>query len=293
MNNKLKQLQSLPLNAKITLTENRIREFYDKMNGNIYVAFSGGKDSTVLLDLVRSCYSKTPAVFVNTGLEYPDVVDFVRTVENVIWLKPKINFKEVINKYGYPIISKQQSQYIYQYRNAKSEKTKELRLNGINGNYKISEKWKFLLDTNIKISDKCCDIMKKEPFKIFNKTSKLFPIVGTMACESNQRELLYNQYGCNNFKAKTPISKPISVWLEQDIWDYIKLKKISYASIYDKGWDRTGCMFCMFGVHLEKGQNRFERMKDFYPKQYDFCMNNLNIKDILRTILKKYENEEN
>lgn len=52
----LKQRQSLPLEAKVQLTKIRIRSWYDYWKGNVYVAFSGGKDSTVLLDIVRSMY---------------------------------------------------------------------------------------------------------------------------------------------------------------------------------------------------------------------------------------------
>ena len=83
----LKQRQALPLDAKIEMSKRRIREWYDGMDGLIYVSFSGGKDSTVLLHLVRSIYPDTPAVFLNTGLEFPEIVRFVRKMENVTWLK--------------------------------------------------------------------------------------------------------------------------------------------------------------------------------------------------------------
>lgn len=68
----------------------------------MYVSFSGGKDSTVLLDLVRSEYPNVKAVFVDTGLEYPEIRSFVKTFDNVEILKPKKNFKQVIQEYGYP-----------------------------------------------------------------------------------------------------------------------------------------------------------------------------------------------
>ena len=73
----------------------------------IYNSFSGGKDSTVLLDLVRRVFPDCPAVFIDTGLEYPELRDFVKTIDNVVWLKPEMNFKKVIETYGYPIISKE------------------------------------------------------------------------------------------------------------------------------------------------------------------------------------------
>lgn len=60
--NFLKQRQSLPLHLKVELSKNRIKQFYEHFDGNVYVSFSGGKDSTVLLHLVRSLYPEVPAV---------------------------------------------------------------------------------------------------------------------------------------------------------------------------------------------------------------------------------------
>jgi len=82
----LKQRQGLPLEAKIIFSQKRIREWHDHWLGQTYIAFSGGKDSTVLLDLVRELYPETPAVFCDTGLEYPEIKDFVKTIPNVIWV---------------------------------------------------------------------------------------------------------------------------------------------------------------------------------------------------------------
>ena len=104
----LRQRQALPLEIKVRMTQQRIREWINEFGvEGVYVSFSGGKDSTVLLHLVRELYPNVPAVFVDTGLEYPEIRDFVKKFDNVTWLKPKMNFKQVINKYGYPFISKE------------------------------------------------------------------------------------------------------------------------------------------------------------------------------------------
>lgn len=104
------QKQSLPLSIKILMTQRRIREWVTEFGEDgVYVSFSGGKDSTVLLHLVRQMYPNITAVFVDTGLEYPEIRDFVKTFDNVVWLKPKKNFKQVITDYGYPFISKEVS----------------------------------------------------------------------------------------------------------------------------------------------------------------------------------------
>ena len=104
-------MQKLPLEVKIRMTNQRIRDWVNEFGvDGVYVSFSGGKDSTVLLDLVRKLYPEVPAVFVDTGLEYPEIRDFVKTFENVVWLKPEMNFKQVVMKYGYPFFSKEISQ---------------------------------------------------------------------------------------------------------------------------------------------------------------------------------------
>lgn len=79
----IRQKQSLPLEAKIIMAQERIRQWDLFTDGDMYVSYSGCKDSTVLLHLVRSIYPNVPAVFVNTGLEYPEIVRFVRQAENV------------------------------------------------------------------------------------------------------------------------------------------------------------------------------------------------------------------
>ena len=110
----LYQMQALPLSAKIRMTEYRIREWVDCYGEDgIYISFSGGKDSTVLLDMVRKSYPGVPAVYVDTGLEYPEIRTFVKQQENVEILRPKMNFREIIEKYGYPFIGKEVAGCVY------------------------------------------------------------------------------------------------------------------------------------------------------------------------------------
>ena len=104
----LQQWQGLPLSVKVAMTKERIRNWINYYGEEgVYISFSGGKDSTVLLHLVREDYPDIPAVFCDTGLEYPEIREFVKTFENVVWLKPKMNFRQVIERWGYPFISKE------------------------------------------------------------------------------------------------------------------------------------------------------------------------------------------
>lgn len=266
----LKQRQSNPIEVKIIMTEIRVRQWYEAYDGQVYISFSGGKDSTVLLHLVRSIYPDVPAVFVDTGLEFPEIREFVKTIDNVIWLKPKMHFKEVIAKHGYPVISKEVSETIDQCRKGYKSRFKK-----IDPNYEGSFgclNWAFLMDAPFKISNLCCNTMKKSPVKSFEKKHKLKPFIGTMASESALRRLSWQKHGCNGFNSTRPISQPLSFWLESDIWEYIKTHNIPYSKIYDMGYERTGCMFCMFGCHLDKQPNRFQRMAQTHPKQYEYCI---------------------
>lgn len=282
--------QCLPLAAKVILSQQRIREWYEYWKGEVYVSFSGGKDSTVLLHLVRSLYPKVAAVFIDTGLEYPEVRDFVKTIENVIWLKPKMPFSEVIKKYGYPVVSKETAQKIYEVRTTHSSKLKEKRLHGgSNGNGKLPIKWQFLIDTDFLISDRCCAIMKKSPAHTYEKESGKVPFVGTMAADSRLRLMAYQKTGCNAFEGNRPRSTPLGFWTEQDVWEYLRGGSVPYSKIYDMGYSRTGCMFCMFGVHLEKDENRFQRMAHTHPRQWAYCIQHLGCGKVLDILGVKYE----
>ena len=110
----LQELQGYPLSIKIQLTKQRLREWVGHFGvDGVHISFSGGKDSTVLLHIAREMYPDIKAVFVDTGLEYPEIREFVKTFDNVDWLKPKYTFRQVIEKYGYPVISKEVSERVY------------------------------------------------------------------------------------------------------------------------------------------------------------------------------------
>lgn len=332
-NDQLKQLQALPLNIKIRKTEQRIREWYEHWEGNVYVAFSGGKDSTVLLDMVRNIYGDVPAVFVDTGLEFPEVKRFVKTWDNVEILKPKYSFKDILTKYGYPIGSKEVAgaiegarKYIYNTKSTKHKianeldyittyikhnilhETQTLKLQDSPLNFRIAtvlgildknailswhikpyqfsaynkRRYKYLLDSDFKISDKCCYHMKKSPMDKYMHNTNRKPYIGTLAEESNARYNAWIKHGCNTYRSH-PSSAPLSFWTEQDIWQYLMQNQIKICDVYgdiinDKeeytctGHKRTGCVFCGFGCHLEHHPNRFEKLNQTHSKLYDYCM---------------------
>lgn len=272
----LKLLQGLPTVVKVRYSQEKIREWYEHWDGQVYVSFSGGKDSTVLLHLVRQIYPEVPAVFVDTGLEFPEIREFVKTVENVVWLKPKMNFKEVLEKYGYPVVSKETAQRISECRTTKSEKLRAIRI--AKGAHGIPQKWRFLLNAPFSISHKCCDKLKKDPVKRYESCEKRRPISGEMAGESDARLQKYVKHGCNGFSAVRPVSRPLSIWTEQDVWNCLKCG-IPYSKIYDMGYTRTGCVFCMFGLQFDP--DRFVRLEQTHPQLHSYCMSQLKMREVL------------
>lgn len=182
----LKTMQSWSLERKIQVTQTRIIEWFRYWYlDNCSVSFSGGIDSTVLLDITArvwknySLFSKLKVVFIDTGLEYPEIKKFVKDfckwieekhgIEIDLWiLYPEMNFKEVIETYGYPIISKEVSGGIYEIRNTISKPDYDGKITyrmkqfqGMNSKYFDRSKYNFLFDAPFKISSTCCDVMKK------------------------------------------------------------------------------------------------------------------------------------
>lgn len=329
----LAQMQSLPLEVKIQMTKERIEAWYNSWckfeiediktgktrevtidcrefdaeppmketeciksfyRGQVYVSFSGGKDSTVLKHIVDSMYDDVPALFVNTGLEYPEIQKFAMSQKNVITVRPEMRFDEVVKTYGYPIVSKEVSKRIVEYHNAEKKGNLEnslaykefngLRNKNTGGSFFNKEKWNFLVDAPFGISPRCCDVMKKKPAKKYEKETGRKAIIGTMASESFARKKVWLQNGCNAFESVRPTSQPLSFWTEQDILEYIKKYNVPYCSavygdiieengkLKTTGRDRTGCLFCAFGISQDGKINRFQRLKETHPRQYEYCI---------------------
>ena len=287
----LKRMQEMSLEDKITRTKLLIKEWYEYFDGKVAISFSGGKDSTVLLHIARQIYPDIPAVYFDTGLEYPEIREHVKTFDNVEWIKPKKNFKQIILEYGYPCVSKEVSQKIYEFKHTKSDKLKDRYLNGVidkNGKLnlrtRIPLKWRYLIDAPFDITHKCCYFMKKSLSHQYEKKNNVKMIVATTTEESALRTTSWILYGCNAFNSKKQQSRPMSFWTEQDVLKYIKEYNVPIAKVYGDvlidengkykttGVDRTGCMFCMYGVQYEESPNRFEKMKITHPKQYEWCM---------------------
>lgn len=281
--------------------------FYHRMDGKVYLNFSGGKDSTVLKFFIDRWskmhgYDKVRCLFNDTTNEHKEVLDFVKSFgDEVEWTRPKMTFAQTLVKYGYPVISKVQAMAISRYQNTKREDQKIYRLTGVKADGTIgkvgviSKKWQFVIDAPFKVTNRCCDILKKEPIKRFEKETGLRPITGVMSTESNQRKLQYlKNGGCNIWKEGKEMCNPLSLFTEKDIWDCIEKFNIKICSIYYdqiingekvSGEKRTGCAYCAFGAQCESNKdNRFTRLHKREPKRYKSMMDKLGYREVLNFI---------
>lgn len=312
---RLRELQALPLERKIQITQTRIIEWYLRYEGKVYISFSGGKDSTVLLDLARRAFPDIPAIYVNTGLEYPEIRKFALEQKNVTEIRPRwgragkwhgkkkddiVLFKQVIETHGYPVISKEVSDCIEKGRKGSTTRRAKLHGKALDKNGNISayncEKYLPMYYLPVKIGASCCDYMKKFPTLRYETQTGTHPLLGMLAEESRKRTSAWIKTGCNAFSAKRPESNPMAFWTEQDVLRYIKNYNITICSVYGDvvsddtngfeyfqsfdpkaqlyctGCQRTGCIFCAYGCHLEKGETRFRRLAKTHPRQYEYCI---------------------
>ena len=307
-NKDLQELINRDWQDKVGLTIAKLMEFYVRTEGNCYLSCSGGADSMVLYDICKKVEQmngwKFKVVFSDTGLEEPTVRATALSIPEVTVVRPEMSFLEVLTKKGYPLVSKEVSECVVQARRCLDNPNREryiYRLEKILGTAKQKdgskslynkEKYKPLINAPFRISNECCSIMKKKPLaKVKEK-----PIIATMTEESENRKTAWLKTGCNSFEGKVA-SRPMSFWTKQDVLNYIKYYDLKMADCYgevipvDKennptfeeikdhymfsGVQRTGCIFCMFGSHLDTqkgGISRFELLRRTQPQLFDYCM---------------------
>lgn len=286
------EIRTAGVEAKVILAKVKIKQWLEHWKGNVYVSFSGGLDSTVLLDIARQVDPGIPGVFCDSGQEYPEIREFVRGKENVEWIRPEKNFRAVLEECGLPLISKRVSKQvrILQEKKPGTEATQYLYATGTrsDGEYerrsKLPRKWQFLVESDIKVSEKCCEHLRKQPFRLYQKRTGRMPMIGIRRDEGGERGVQKTE--CNTYGARHGRSAPLLHWTDDDVWNYVRETRLEYCCLYDRGERRTGCMFCAFGAHLEQrdGDNRFERMATSHPKQWRYFMEKLGLKEKLEII---------
>ena len=274
----LYERQKWTLAQKIDHSLGTIDQFIAKMDRKVYLAFSGGKDSTVLMHLCEIIKKDILCVFVNTGCEYLDIIRFVHECQkdghNIKIIRPEYKPREVWEKYGFPIISKRVANGVRRVRLNPNNKTSKLVLGELDSDtiFTLPYKWRYLINEPYDTSDMCCQKLKKDPSYKFQKEFGLYPILGIMASESQLREKAYIRRGGCNVWGENANSHPLSIWTDDDIWQFIRENNIKIADIYNKGARRTGCVACGFGCQF-KNDTRLQLLYDLYPKYYEMVMN--------------------
>lgn len=249
---------------------------------SFYISFSGGKDSTVLHELIDMAIpgNKIPRVYCNTGIEYQAIVDFVKekqaTDERIIIIQPKKNIKETLETYGYPFKSKAHSSL--QNLFSRSGKTMSV-LAYIDENPQKS--WsrtkacpkvlKYQFEPRfdrLKISDKCCTKLKEEPLREWQKSNKKnIAIIGIRSAEGGRRSnAVCLAFKDNKLKAFQPLAPVTDEWAD---W-VIKEHSIKLCKLYEPPYNfhRTGCKGCPFAINLQEELNTLD---EFFPAERKQC----------------------
>ncbi len=250
-----------------------INELYDLEN-NAYVSFSGGKDSLVaslLLDIAIP-NNNIPRVFINTGIEYAEIRQFVvleaSNDKRVTVLHSKVNIKKMLETDGYPFKSKQHSHNVAIYQHIGMSRTNIMYLGKAEKNNFLCPKkleYQFKPDFKIKISDKCCYRLKKEIAAKYEKESgRKICITGMRTAEGGYRNYQTNCAIFENEKLKK--FHPLKPCNDDFIEWFLQEKKYPTCNLYKPPFNfkRTGCLGCPFNVELRQ---ELETLLKFSPKQ--------------------------
>ena len=251
---------------------------------NFYISFSGGKDSTIVHHLVDMAIpdNQIPRVFINTGIEYLDMVKHVKELakndKRIVICNSGVHITKMLKKYGYPFKSKTHAHVVRIYQNSGIGKNVKAYLygtkkNGEKSSVKCPKKliYQFTEENKLKISDRCCDKLKKEVAKRYQRENGIdIPIIALRMAEGGQRK---RQNGCvvfdrdNRVKKFKPINPCTDEWCDWFIEKHnIKLCKLYYPPFNFK---RTGCAGCPFALDL---QDQLNIMKELLPIDYKRSM---------------------
>lgn len=301
-------MQNLPHDVKVRRAEMRVNEFISEMEKrgcNAHVSV-GGLDSITLLLFIRRMGIDIPAISVS-GVEDKSIQEIHKSlgVERLKSYKTKV---EVLNKLGFPVISKRIAGKIDLLQHP-SEDNKTVRHAIITGEcgaqghfaknsrMKLPQKWLNLFagmaneeygtyykEAPFKVSNKCCYYLKEKPCDDWAKEHNSWPFLGMMASEGGQREEALIDHGCNYYGKTVMRSAPFAPFLRQDILQlaldldvpvpkiYGEIKRKQDGTLYTTGAQRTGCSMCGFGIHMEKRPHRFDRLRVRNPQEWHFWM---------------------
>ena len=256
---------------------------YDLEN-NAYLSFSGGKDSTILHHLLDMALpnNKIPRVFIDTGIEYQMIRDFVlelaKNDERFVIIKPSIPIKPMLEKYGYPFKSKEHSLRVHDFNNGSQAKyIKKYIENSGKSKFACPPKLLYQFEERGKYnySRECCYKLKKEPAHKWAKNNhRPITITGMRKEEGGNRKTIQ---GCALTDKSGKLKKFHPLLVVDDNWeewfiDYCNKRThtIALAPLYCQPYNfkRTGCKGCPYNINL---QEDLETMELYMPNERKQC----------------------
>lgn len=303
----------MPYEAKIRHAIDVARDFYNviccEFGANVHVSV-GGLDSLTLLLFLRKYVDPDIVSVSASSLELKSVQKVHDIVGITEKLKPLKSKTEILNEYGFPVISKEKAHKISCLQNLDSDKQTFIHAimtgdMGAQGKYrhsdkiKLPDKWIELFGgyyaehrpdlpcktAPFKVSSECCRWMKELPADLWAREHNSFPYLGLMASEHGQREMGLIKNGCNYYGKDTVRSCPFARFSRQDLLRlaldldvpipdaYGKIERKADGTLYTTRAQRTGCSMCGFGIHVEARPHRFDRLRVENEKEWDYWMN--------------------
>lgn len=254
-----------------------INDLYD-LEHNAYLSFSGGKDSTVLHHLLDEALpgNKIPRVYLNTGIEYKKVVEFVerereRDHSRFVIIKPEKNIRNILESNGYPFKSKEHSLYLSVFQNSGNTKSVNKYLMRKDSRFAcpVKLRYQFTEEFKLKVSNKCCYKLKKDvAHKWALENNRTITITGM---RSNEGGLRAGLKGCAIFsEGKLQKFHPLQPVEDDFIEWYIKNRNIQLCELYYPPYNfkRTGCKGCPYSLDLQK---QLDIMAVLLPEEKKQC----------------------
>ena len=247
---------------------------------NAYVSFSGGKDSAVLSKIIDLALpnNSIPRVFINTGIEFNEVVAFVREQQKkdnrIIEVKSGVNIRQMLEENGYPFKSKEHAHKLHLLQQGSKAKsvisyfTIDPNKRTLHNCPKCLAYQKDGFD-KFKVSDSCCTILKKQPAEKWSKeNNRQIAIIGIRAAEGGQRKNVSSclYYQRNRLKKFSPLL----VCSDSFIDNFVEVYKVELCKLYYAPYNfkRTGCKGCPFNIKL---QDELLTLAEFFPSEKKQC----------------------
>lgn len=258
----LKELQAQSIEQKIQRSQDLLERAL-QYNRHPGIAWSGGKDSTVLLHMALKLSPNIDVIWVNTGVEFPECVHFIQQLKdlwrlNLYIARPEITFWEATEKFGWPMLGKGGTGS-WESRAAYLERS---------GRHKLAKATR-----EAKISAACCRLLKHNPSeKLYRELGIDCLVVGNMVAESRQRYFTWAQRGDYFFAVGESRYKlwPLAAWNDDDVWEYHKRYNLPHSKIYDKGHRRNGCWPCLMDIRFP--DNKLKALHHSHPKLWEFLI---------------------